>query len=140
MAQIRKRGPSQYQARVRLAGHPEVSRTFSSRLDALAWAGECERLVTQGLGDALREADQLTLYHALERYANEVTPAKRSQQQELSRLRRWQQHPLADQSLSRIRAADFAKFRDLRQEQCTPREFKAAAIATWPTMPSTARS
>jgi integrase len=117
MAQIRKRGPSQYQARVRLTGHPEVSRTFSSRLDALAWAGECERLVSQGLGDALREADQLTLYHALERYANEVTPAKRSQQQELSRLRRWQQHPLADQCLSRIRAADFAKFRDLRQEQ-----------------------
>ena len=117
MAQIRKRGPSQYQARVRLTGHPEVSRTFSSRHDALAWAGECERLVMQGLGDAMRQADQLTLYHALERYATEVTPAKRSHQQEMSRLRRWQQHPLADQCLSRIRAADFARFRDHRQEQ-----------------------
>lgn len=67
MAQIRKRGPSPYQARVRLTGHPEVSRTFSSRLDALDWAGELERLVTQGPGQAMREADQLTLYHALER-------------------------------------------------------------------------
>jgi integrase len=117
MAQIRKRGPSQYQARVRLTGHPEVSRTFSSRQDALAWASECERLVMQGLGDAMREADQLTLFNALERYANEVTPTKRSHQQEMSRLRRWQQHPLADLCLSRIRAADFARFRDHRQEQ-----------------------
>ena len=117
MAQIRKRGPSQYQARVRLTGHPEVSRTFASRHEALAWAAESERLVMQGLGDAIREADQLTLFYALERYATEGTPTKRSHQQEMSRLRRWQQHPMADQCLSRIRAADFARFRDLRQEQ-----------------------
>ena len=117
MAQIRKRGPSQYQARVRLTGHPELSRTFSTRLDAVAWASESERLLMQGLGDAMRGADQLTLYQALERYAKEVTPSKRSQQQELSRLRRWQKHPIANQCLSRIRAADFARFRDSRQEQ-----------------------
>lgn len=117
MAQIRKRGPSQYQARVRLKGYPEVTRTFSSRQDALAWATEREQLLLQGLGTAIRDADQLTLYAALERYAMEVTPSKRGQQQELSRLRRWQQHPVAEQPLSRIRAADFARFRDTRQEQ-----------------------
>jgi integrase len=65
----------------------------------------------------MRNADQLTLYAALERYAAEVTPSKRGQQQELSRLRRWQQHAIAEQPLSRIRAADFARFRDARQEQ-----------------------
>jgi len=117
MAQIRKRGPSQYQARVRLTGHPEATRTFPSRQDALAWASERERLLMQGLGAAMRGADQLTLYEALERYAAEVTPSKRGQQQELSRLRRWQQHPIAEQPLSRIRAADFARFRDARQEE-----------------------
>lgn len=47
----------------------------------------------------------------------EVTPSKRGQQQELSRLRRWQQHPVAEQPLSRIRAAAFARFRDTRQKQ-----------------------
>ena len=117
MAQIRKRGPSQYQARVRLKGHPEVTRTFSSRQEALAWATEREQLLLQELGAAIHDADQLTLYAALERYATEVTPSKRGQQQELSRLRRWQQHPVAEQSLSRIRAADFARFRDTRLEQ-----------------------
>jgi integrase len=71
----------------------------------------------QGLGAAIRGADQLTLHDALERYAREVTPSKRGQQQELSRLRRWQQNPMAEQPLSQIRAADFARFRDSRQEQ-----------------------
>lgn len=117
MAQIRKRGPSQYQARVRLKGHPEVTCTFSSRQDAVVWASEREQLLLQGLGAAIRGADSLTLHHALERYAKEVTPSKKGQQQELSRLRRWQKNPLADQPLSRIRGADLARFRDLRQEQ-----------------------
>jgi integrase len=117
VAQIRKRGPSQYHARVRLTGHPEVTRTFPSRQDAIAWANERERLLLQGLGAAMRGADQLTLYDALDRYAREVTPSKRGQQQELSRLRRWQQNPMATQALSQIRAADFARFRDIRQEQ-----------------------
>lgn len=116
MAQIRQRGPSQYQARVTLTGHSGISRTFSSRVDALAWAGERERLVTQGLGEAMREADQLTLYHALERYSNDVTPPN-VRNSKCYRVRRWQQYPWADQRLSRIRAADFARFRDLRQQQ-----------------------
>ena len=73
MAQIRKRGPSQYQARVRFTGHPEVTRTFESRQNAITWANERERLLMQGLGDAIRGADRMTLYEALERYAKEVT-------------------------------------------------------------------
>jgi integrase len=117
MPQIRKRAPSQFQARVRLTGHPEVTRTFSSRQDAVQWANERERMVSQGLGDAMRMADDMTLFQALGRYANEVTPLKRSQQQELSRLRRWQQNAIADQSLSRIRAVEFARYRDQRHEQ-----------------------
>lgn len=71
----------------------------------------------QGLGAAMRGADELTLYEALDRYAKGVTPSKRGRQQDLSRLRRWQQNPIAEQSLSHIRAADFARFRDARQEQ-----------------------
>ncbi len=45
MAQIRKRAPSQYQARVRLQGHPEASRTFTSKADAVAWATSVEQIV-----------------------------------------------------------------------------------------------
>lgn len=103
MAQIRKRGQSQYQARVRLKGYPEQTKTFDPKQHALAWAAERERLVLQGFFSALREADKLPLRQALERYGREVTPSKKGQQQELSRLRCRQQNPLTDQSISHIR-------------------------------------
>lgn len=40
MPQIRKRGASQYQVRIRLEGHPEITQTFTTKQDALAWATE----------------------------------------------------------------------------------------------------
>jgi hypothetical protein len=60
LAQIRQRGPSQYQARVRLHGHPEQTKTFSKKQDAIAWANEIERFVLQGLASKMREADKVS--------------------------------------------------------------------------------
>lgn len=117
MAQIRKRGPSQYQARVRLQGYPEQTKTFRTKQEAATWANERERLVLQGFASSIREADRVTLNGALERYSKEVTPLKKGRQQELARLRRWQKNPLAAQPLSQIRGADLARYRDLRLEQ-----------------------
>lgn len=117
MAQIRKRGPSQYQARVRLQGHPEQTKTFRTKQDAVAWAHERERLVLQGFATAIRKADKFTLHESLERYSKEVTPLKKGAQQEMFRLRRWQKNPLSAQPLSQIRGSDLARYRDARQEQ-----------------------
>jgi len=80
MAQIRKSGLSQYQARARITDHPEISRTPPTRHDALAGLNKRARLLMQGLSAAIRVADQLTLDEALERYATEVTSSKRGQQ------------------------------------------------------------
>jgi hypothetical protein len=115
MAQIRKRGASQYQARVRLQGHPEKTKTFQTKQDAIAWANERERLVLQGFASAIRKADKLTLHEALERYSKEITPHKKGAQQEMCRLRRWQKNPLAAQALSQIRGSDLARYRDSRE-------------------------
>ena len=54
MAQIRKRAPLQYQAQVRLQGHPEASRTFTSKADAVAWATSVEQITKQGLVSLMR--------------------------------------------------------------------------------------
>lgn len=116
MAQIRKRGQSQYQARVRLKGYPEQTKTFQSKQDAVSWANERERLVLRGFASAMREADKVTLHDALERYSREVTPLKKGCQQELCRLRRWQKNPLSTQPLSQIRGFDLARYRDSRLE------------------------
>ncbi|MDQ9168817.1 site-specific integrase [Oxalobacteraceae bacterium R-40] len=117
MAQIRRRGPSQYQARVRIKGYPEVSKTFPTRQDAVAWASVRERKVLQGLSQAMQLADALTLNEALERYRQEVTPSKKGHAQETVRVRRWQKHALAGLPLSQLRGADLAEYRDDRAQE-----------------------
>lgn len=114
MAQIRKRGPSQYQARVRLQGYPEQTRTFQTKQDAVSWANERERLVLIGLASTIREADRLTLNDALARYSKEITPWKKGAKQELARIRRWQRSPLAQLTVPNIRGVDLAQYRDSR--------------------------
>ncbi|SFH67097.1 hypothetical protein SAMN04515618_101628 [Collimonas sp. OK307] len=113
MAQIRKRSPSQYQARVRIKGHPEAVRTFSSNSEAVQWASESEGQLLQGLGGALRDADALTLGKALSRYALEVTPRKKSFSNELRRINAWLRNPLASLPLPAIRGKHLAEYRDI---------------------------
>lgn len=114
MAQIRKRGPQQYQARIRLKGQPEISKTFHSRSDAVEWTRDTEKLLQQNLGGVIRQAQGLTLYQALEKYRTDVTCTKKSWKQETVRLRKWQSHFLSERALPEIRGADLATYRDSR--------------------------
>jgi integrase len=114
MANIRKRGPSQYQGRVRVKGYPEASRTFKTKQEALEWAIAHERQLQVGLGESLRKSHETTLAIALERYAAEVSPTKKGHLQELRRIHVWAKQPIAAFSLSKIRGVDIAKIRDAR--------------------------
>jgi integrase len=114
MAQIRKRRVGQYQARVRIVGSPEISKTFTSRQEAVAWATQTEQLVSRGFADSIRSADNLTLYDALDRYLSEVTPSKKGAQQERALILRWQKRPLTSLAVSRVKGSDLAQYRDIR--------------------------
>lgn len=116
MAQIRKRAPLQYQARVRLQGHPEASRTFTSKADAVAWATSIEQITKQGLGECFREASKLSLHDALLRYLLEVTPSKKSAAHETALIKRWLKNPMAALPIVKIRGADLALYRDHRMQ------------------------
>lgn len=116
MAQIRKRAPLQYQARVRLQGHPEASRTFTSKADAVAWATSVELITKQGHGESFREASKLSLHDALLRYLSEVTPSKKSAKHETALIKRWLKNPMAALPIVKIRGADFALYRDRRMQ------------------------
>lgn len=114
MATIRKRGPQQYQARIRITGYPAASKTLPTKQEALAWATQQELLILRGLGDASKAADTLLLGDALERYGREVSPEKKSHAQEVQRIRAWRKNPLAALPLSRLRGVDLASYRDTR--------------------------
>lgn len=111
MATIRKRG-TRWQAIIRRAGVPPISRAFARRADAVAWASITESEVERGEFVDRSDADRLLLGDALARYEDEVTPRKRGAKQERVRIRYWRAHRLARTAIGKLKPADLATWRD----------------------------
>lgn len=120
MASIRKRGPYQYQVEIRRNGYPRQCRTFDSLREAKEWAAVIESEMARGVFVDRSEAEQTTLFDALERYLREVTPSKRSSRNEALLIRRLQALPLAKRTLATIRGSDMAAYRDMRLKAVKP--------------------
>ncbi|MGV1101067.1 site-specific integrase [Thiovibrio sp. JS02] len=114
MASIRKRGPYQWEARVRKKGHPVQCKTFETRTEAEDWAKAIETEMRQGLFVCRKEAESTTLSEALDRYAREITVNKKGAPQELQRIQSWKRHPLSLRFMASLRGVDFAQYRDDR--------------------------
>ena len=110
MATIRKRGPLQWEARVRHKGYPIQCRTFENRAAAQAWARTLEAQMDRGVFVSRAEAERTTLAEALERYAREVTPRKKGAAEELSRIEIWKRQRLASCTLASLRGKDVSDF------------------------------
>ena len=80
MASITKRC-DKYRALVRITGQRSLSKTFSLKADAQAWAKLIESQIERGLFLDHSEAQQTTLAKLLERYEEEILPTKKSQAQ-----------------------------------------------------------
>ncbi|MBN9330757.1 MAG: integrase [Comamonas sp. SCN 67-35] len=117
MATINKRGLYQYQAIVRRAGYPTQCKTFEAKRDAQDWASTVESEMRRGVFVDRTEAERMTLGQLLERYRDKVTPLKRGEAPERSRLKRLIAHPIALQRLARLRAVDFSDYRDERLDE-----------------------
>jgi len=115
MATIRKRDNGKfisYEAQVRKKGHAAQTKTFRVRADAEKWARLVEAEMDRGVFVDRSEAENTTLYNALKRYLEEVTPRKKGADREKDRIKRWQARPIAKRSLASIRGKDIADFRD----------------------------
>ena len=117
MATITVRGPHQYQAQVRRKGYPTQTQTFETKAAAKAWATVIESEMTRAVFIDRTEAESTTLGDALQRYAQEVTPHKKSAANERTMIYRWMRHPLAMRSLASLHGADFATYRDERLQE-----------------------
>lgn len=114
MATFRQRASGYWQAIVRRKGHPVESATFEKKVDAEAWARGLETAMDRGAFVSMREAEETTLYSALERYEREVTSTKRGAATEAYRIAAWREHKLAKMSLAGLRGSHFAEYRDSR--------------------------
>lgn len=115
MATITKRaGKSgvRWRAQIRRKGYPSQVQTFGSKADAEAWVRQVESLMDKRAFVPLGEAENTTLYEALERYLTEVTPHKKGKRQEAARIDLLKRMTISEYHLTSLRSSDIAKFRD----------------------------
>lgn len=111
------RGPGQWEARIRLTGFPNISKTFETEKEAVSWRTATISDMKRGRFVDRRESETTTLLEMLKKYEKEVTPRKKSKDRELTRIARWKNHKLASRTLAAIKPKDIATFRDERREQ-----------------------
>lgn len=114
MATIQKRGKGQYRVMIRRQGCPPQTATFGSRAEAANWARGIESQLDKGIVLDTREAGRTSLSEALDRYLREITPGKRGQQAERSRIGTLKASELAARTLLSLRGGDVASYRDKR--------------------------
>ena len=108
---IPRKGPGGkrvWQGHVRRRGYPTQVRTFDTKAEAEAWAATIESEIARGVFVCRAEAEGTTLTEALNRYAIEVSAAKKTANREIYTIRWWQASPLGPRSLASIRGKDIA--------------------------------
>lgn len=120
MATYRKRR-GKWQVQVRREGQPALSRTFTYRKDAQAWARDIEAKQERGFTAVdTRPLRSSTVDDLLERYARTVTVTKRGAEVEAIRIGRMRRSDLAKLSLAAATPDKFAEYRDQRLTEVAP--------------------
>jgi integrase len=123
MATLRKRGPQQWEVRIRRKNHPVQCHTFETKETAERWARQIEGDMDKGVFVDRSEAEETTLAQGLDRWEKEFLPklASSSHETEKSRIRSLKRHPMTALSLARIRGKDIVEFiYDLEEEDFSP--------------------
>jgi integrase len=114
MATFRKRSNA-WQARIQRSGYPDISKSFKSHSEALAWARKIESELDNGINTQQPQVNtNVLLKELLERYNKEVTSRKKHSSVETYRIKAWLRHSLANLPISKIKSADIARWRDER--------------------------
>lgn len=110
MASIRKRGPRQWEVRIRKKGYPVQSKTFETKVTADAWARMVESEMDRGIFVSREEAESTTLKAALDRYIREYAPRLSDPKREENRAQAIQRRSLSSKVLANIRGGDLSDF------------------------------
>ncbi|HUW99179.1 MAG TPA: site-specific integrase [Acidiferrobacter sp.] len=107
-------GKRAWQAHIRRHGHPTQVRTFNTKAEAQAWAGEIEHEIARGVFVSRAEAQSTTLGQLIDRYLCEITPQKRGATMERSHLRMIGQDPVARGFISGITGKELTAYKNRR--------------------------
>jgi integrase len=119
------KGKAVWQAQIRKKGYPVQIKTFDLKSDAQKWAKMVEHQMEALLWRDSKEASQVTLSQAMERYLDSVTPRKRPATQRRDRLSA--EHlkaAMGKLSLLQITPEKVATYRDHRLKSLSSRSVK----------------
>ena len=120
MATYSKRGPYQWQTKIRRKGYPVQTKTFNTRAEAEAWASTVESEMTRGMFVSRKEAESTTLTEALDWYEQEISSRKKSHAIEKVYIRTLKKSFLSSRFLAGINGSDVSKYRDARLKDVSP--------------------
>ena len=127
MATFRKRkgpkGNTVWQAQIIRVGYKSQFRTFENKTAAAAWAREVEREMDHGAFIDRSQSEITTLADLLDQYLKEITPTKRGEAQETSRIAVLKKQLLARLRLPAITGKAMAQHKKERLKQVSPATF-----------------
>lgn len=108
-----KDGTDSYRVRVRIKGHPPVTKTFTSLTLAKKWKRNTEVEIEEGRYFDKVEAQKHTLSEAIDRYIKSILPGKPKDAKNVHRHLLWWKRQLGDYSLDCIKPSFIAEKKDL---------------------------
>jgi len=117
-----KNGERRYRAKIRLQGHPTVTKSFRRRTDAKRWGTQTEAAIREGRDFPKPEARKRTVVDLLDRYSRDVLRRKTPSMQynQGAQLRWWKQR-LGDLFLANVSPSVVVECRDELANQKTRR-------------------
>lgn len=116
MATVIKRGPYQWQAKVRRQGYPSQSKTFESKREAEAWVSVIESEMTRSVFVDRSKAERETLDQVIQSYIDNIAPEHKGGDAEILRLKKFKrdESKLCQRAMATLKMEDFEKYRDRR--------------------------
>lgn len=109
MPTLEKR-PTGWRVKVRLAGYPAQSQTFSTKAQASAWGHEVEKQIRDGRMGIVKS----TFQDVIDQYISDVTPGMKSGKNIAKRLKAISKVLPMQRQISEVTTADLSTFRDRR--------------------------
>lgn len=119
---ISKDGTIRYRVRVRIKGHPTVTKTLSNMTLAKKWKRDTEVEIERGLYFDKVEAQKHTFGAMIDRYINTVLSKRPKYARNTLHHLNWWKNQLGDYSLDLIKQSLIAEKRDLLGQELTHRQ------------------
>ena len=111
MATIRKQKSGKWRAEIRQQNNRYLSKTFFNKGSASQWAKETERKLEKESYEDFRDTARLSLGHLIIRYRDEITPNKKSTQNETYKLNFLFRQPIAKTKILKLTPSKVNEFK-----------------------------